>query len=525
MSRLMSRRTSDAATARGRRTRALVLAGTVSLAAAQVTGAPASADQQNQPGQASAQSSVFSIAVRSGGAPLLPTSVGAAGASYVETEAQASSASVALGGVGFLLSAIPLCGQPLLPASSQPHPLTADSAAGPASETTAGNFAGAGTESVSVNPSPESATATTKPVTQSLLGGMVDVSGTATSTVRYGSDGTQQSGSSVTENVSLAGGLVEMDGMHWSAGRRSGGSNSQSATFSFGEVHIGGGILPLDLPAGTPTSSVIDAINTVIGPAGLRLTLPSEASDQSTGTTAIGPLQVHFSGSGIDRQLVGPIAQQVAALQQVLSGQTTNGSDCSKVRTLLGNLADPIETVDTVAFGIAEGAGGIDLDLGGASASTQAAVVFANPFADNGSSLGIGSSAQPGGPSDAPTGAVPPGSSGGGGAPVAGSSLSAGTTAPGSQASPAIASSATGSTAAGTAVPLSAGAAPPGSAPKVSVRCVTTSPAGGPSCSNGSGEIAGAVTVAAAVAFIGAEIAYSRQTRRRRRRRPGPSIA
>ena len=490
----------------------------------------ASADQGTQPGQASAHASVFSIAVTSGGAPLLPSYVGAAGASYVETEAQASSASVDLGGVGFLLSAIPLCGQPLLPASSQPHPLTADSGAGPDSETTAGNFAGAGTESVSVTPSPEFASATTKPVTQSLLGGMVDVSGTATSTVRYDSGGTQQSESSVTEDVSLAGGLVQIDGMHWSASRRSGGSNSEAATFSLGQVRVGGGILPLDLPAGTPTSSAVQAINAVVGPVGLRLTLPAGASDQSTGTTAIGPLQVHFSGSGIDRQVVGPVAQQVLALQQVLSGQTTNGTDCSQIRTLIGNLANPVETVDNVAFGIAEGAGGIDLDLGGASASTQAAVAYANPFADSGSSLGIGSSAQSGGPSEAPTGAVPTGSGGGGSALAAGSAVSADTAASGPPASPtavpmATGSASTGSGAAGTAVPLVAGAAAPVSAPKVSIRCVTTSPAGGPGCSNGSGEIAGAVTVAAAVAFIGAEVAYSRRTRRRRRRRPGPSIA
>lgn len=492
------------------RTVPVAVAGAVLLTVSQATAPAAFAAPAAQPGQASAQSSLFSVAVRSGGTPLLPSTVGSASASYVDTETQASSATLDLGGLGFLLSAIPVCGITLLPTSRQPQPLSADSATGSASETTPGNVGGAGTESVSVARSPESATATTKPVSLSLLGGVLDLSGKATSTVRYGPGGAQQSDSAVTENLSLGSGLVQIDGMHWSATRRSGSSPTDSATFSFGQVLINKMGLPLALPSGASAAAVVSAINAVVAPIGLHLTLPSSQTDKATGVTAIGPLQVHFAGSALDSGLVTPAAQQISALQQVISGQSANGSDCSQLKNLIGNLSNPAETVDNIVLGIAQGAGGVDLNFGGASASTQAAIAYANPFADNGSVSADNPLGNVTGLAQTTTGQTPGLAGGEGAAPLAAgsaSSLAGATTArPPSTASPP--GSSPGST-----------SAVPGSAREVSARCVSTSPAGGPACSSGLGETVGAATLGAAAVFSSADVAYSRRARRRRRAR------
>lgn len=489
----------------------VAVAGALSLAAWQVAAPVASADQTTaQPGQASAQSSLFSVGVQSGGTPLLPSAVGAASASYVDTETQASAATLDLGGLGFLLSAIPVCGVTLLPTSRQPQPLTADSAGGSSSRTTAGNV-GTGTESVSVTASPESATATTKPITQSLLGGVVDVSGTATSTVRYDPAGGQQSESSTTENLSLGGGLVQIDGMRWTAIRRSGSTPTKSATFSFGQVLINSMGVPVALPTGASASAVVAAINAVVGPLGLRLTLPSSQTDDAAGLTSIGPLQVHFAGSSVERQLITPAAQQIAAFQQVISGQSSNGTDCSQLKTLIGNLSNPAETVDNIVLGIAEGAGGVDLNLGGASTSTQAATAYANPFAGDTPGSGGNPLAESGSGSQALTADAQGLASSGGGDTLLPTESASSATGEGGGTAPSTASVSGPSL--GPDAPVS------GSGRAVSVRCVTTSPAGGPGCSSGLGELVGAATLGTAAAFITADAAYSRRARRRRPRR------
>ncbi len=457
----------------------LSIAAGLALVASQPFAPTADAAAIVQPGQASADSAVFRLGVQSGGTSLRPTAVGHASASYLQTETQASSATVDPGGLGFLLTAIPVCGVTLLPSSRQPQPLTADSADGDSSKTAHGNVAGAGTEVVTVSSSPQFAVATTKPVSQSLLGGLVEITGTATSKVRYVADREQRAESSVTETLSLAGGLVQIDGMHWTAGRRSGGSTVSSAGFSFGKVTLRQHGVPLALPNNVPASTVVEEINALIGPSGLHLTLPTKSTDSATGATSMGPLRVHFAGSSLDRSVITPIAQQVAALESLLSGQAANGSDCSKIKNLIGNVANPAETVSNIALGIAEGAGSLDLDLGGVTASTQAAHDYANPFDSGGFTSGPR-------PSDGvPAGVTQPGpSAGAGGRPVT------------SAQAPTLAT------------------APAG----MVLQCVTTSPAGRPGCWQGLSVLAGGVTVALAQGLIAADVAYSR--RRHRRRRP-----
>lgn len=459
------------------------MAGLVLVFASQQAGAVEPDAPDARPGAASANGSVFSIAVQSGGTAVKPSTAGRASAAYVETQTQATSATVDLGGVGYLLTAIPICGQVLLPSSRQPQPLTASSADGADEKTTSGNLGGVGTQSVRVSPSPQFATAITKPISQSLLGGLVQIDGTATSTVRY--DGQQQrADSSVSANLGLAGGLVRIEGMKWVASQHTGRGATEAATFSFGTVIIGRAA-PITLPSGAPADAVVGAINTAVSPFGLRLSLPVDASDAATATTAIGPLQIHVAGSKLDSALVTPAAEQLAQLEAIVSGHTTNGTDCSDYKNLFGNLANPGVTFANIGVGILQGAGSLDLGLGGAVVSTQPATDFANPFARSGSASGnvAGTTASrdglPGGDAALDGVAAP--------LPAAGA--------------PTVA--------AGDATATSAGA----------LRCITRSPAGRPGCWSGLGPAVGALTTAGAAAMLAADLVFSRRAHRRRRRR------
>ena len=459
------------------------MAGLSAVLASQQASATARDTPAGRPGQASANAAVFSVVVQSGGTTLKPSTFGRASAAYVETQTQASSATVDLGGVGYLLTAIPICGEVLLPSSRQPQPLTASSSDGASSQTTPGNVGGLGTQSVSVSPSPELAAATTAPISQSLLGGLVQIDGTATSTVRFTDGAEQQADSSVTADLSLVGGLVRIEGMQWSASQHVGASSSSSATFSFGTVTIANLGTPVTLPTGASAATLVSTINAVVGPAGLQLTLPADSSDPSTGSTVIGPLLVHFAGSSLDSSFVTPAAQQLAQLEALISGQSANGTDCTDFKNLIGNVANPGETVGNVAVGIMQGAGSLDLGLGGANASTQPATDFANPFAAGGPTSSGGQ------PDRAPGQALPAGASS---SPTL------------DQAAPTAAVSSAPTAATGTETGF--------------LRCVTTSPAGRPGCWNGLGAAAGGLTAAMAAGLLFADVSFSRRTRRRRAR-------
>lgn len=472
---------------------------------------PAAAADPPPPGSASAQASVLSIVAQTGGAPFTVNFVEASSA-YVQTETEARSATVDLGGLGFVLSELPLCGQPALPMKDQPQVLSIDSANETGTEHSPGNVGGLGTETVQASTSPEQSSAQTDAAGIS-LGSLLNVSASSNTKVSYDSSGQQQATATVTEDVSIEGGLIRLEGLTWQATDQSGVSAASSASFHIAGVAIGGVQQPLDLSPALPVATVIGAVNNLLMPFGFSISLPAESTGASSGKAAMSPLDLHFAGSSADQVVVGPVSTLVSGVEAALKGASTNGSDCAQITNLLGNLSNIGNTVANLALGIAQGAGGLDINLGGVNVETAAQAVYANPLESSG------------GPSDVPLSSAPSGSGGGSGdlgaastTPVATGPAMGGTGDGGNAGSvtPSVTGPAT--TGQGAAVPESLnGTAPTASA--AGFRCATTSPAGSPGCWNGTGVVAGTAAVVVAGGMLAADMVYGRRTIRRRRRR------
>lgn len=438
------------------------------------------------PGEAAAAAALVGAVPQASNLTLAVTA-GQSDSAYNQTEDEATSGSVDLGGLGVVLANSPVCGSVFFTEQRQPPVTTNDSTNGSSTKTNDTY----GQETATVSTSPEYAEATTQPVTQTVPGVMT-ISGQTQTVVRYVTDQEQEATASVDADISLAGGLVTMQGAKWTASIETGVKNSSSASFNPGTVSISSAGVPLPLPSADSENQVFTAVNQALSVVGLSIIAPTQTSDTNTGSLDEGPLDLHFSGSSLDNKVLSPIAQQLATLENVIAGQTADGSDCSQVKNLLGNLLTPSEEVSNILLAGAQGSGGVDLDLGGATVSTQAAPDFTDPFgsASSGStgpaSLPVTSSATPGSPASSSVGIASTGAVTGTGATV---------TSP----------STTGATAPVT-TPTRASRPSTGSS---LIRCVSTSPARSPSCWNGLGIVAGAVAVAAGVGLLAADLVPS----------------
>lgn len=442
------------------------------LAAVEAGGGAAWAAAPTQPGSAAASAALVGVVMQTSNLSLT-TEFGRANAAYVENEAQATSATLDLGALGALAANLPVCGNTLVKQSQLPQPLTADSEDGPRSTTTEGNLPGAGTESVSVAPDPVSASATTTPASFSIPG-VVTVESKATSAVKY-ADGQEQDADAVTTaDVSLLGGLVTLNGLRWDASDHDGASDKRSAAFSVGSVTIGPKGLGPTIPAGG-AAQAIAAVNSVTKVLGITLVPPTESSNTQTGAESIGPLVLQFRGSALENQIVSPLGSAWVTLADALVKDFPDPGNvpCNSVQDLVGQSLPGITSLVNLVIGALEGGGGMQLDIGGATAGTQPAVLYTNPFQ-------IGS---PLGPTDTTL-------------PL---TVSPGTLATAGQA----------------ATTAPSAAASLGRRIAGAIRCVTTSPAGSPGCWNGMGVVAGVATAALAVGLLATDIAYGRRRRRR----------
>lgn len=479
-------------TKRGRRIGAavLLLAGTIGAGVSQLA-APSARASGAGPWEASANAAVIGVAPSTSGISLT-TYLGQATTAYVQNEAQATSAFLNLGGLGYVIGASPICPDllPGYPVTKQPQALVADSANGNANKTSQaelypGSFtpSGIGTEHVEVSANPVRALAKTYPFTQQVPG-VLEVSGWATSTVQYLADAGQEADSTVVERINLLGGKVVLDGLKWTATQHAG---SSKGTFSYGSVTIAGAGVPITIPGTFPIATALKAVNAVLAVFGLTINPPIESTDPGTGAISIGALQLHFTGSAADNMLVGPTFGPLTQLINLFNGQTGTGKDCKQIKNLLGQLAHPTETVLQVLLGGVAGSGAVDVYFGGANANTIAAPNFGDPFAFS-----------PGAPSiQSPT-----------------ASIGDVTTGPASV--PAV----LGSSTAAPAVPSNA---PTPGAPAVlagSTKCETTSPAGSGSCWRGLGTWAGGAAV-----ILGGLLLYADMRKSRLTQSPAPDGA
>jgi hypothetical protein len=477
---------------RRRRGLTIVAAGSLALVASQVALRASAAPAPVQPGTAAADAAVVGV-VPQASSLSLTTSAGQSEAAYNQTEDQATSGTVDLGGLGVLMANSPVCGKVFFTEQRQPQPLTADSQDGSRTLTSDNGGNEPGHESVTVSSSPEYAEATTAPVQESIPS-VMQVSGESTTEVRYVAATEQVATAAVEADVSFLNGLVTMKGLHWDASRQMGTKNTSSTSFTVGSVTVARAGVPVTLPSSASSASAFAAVNRVLSVFGITVSPPVTSSDDNTGTLSMTPIDVHFSGSPTDNKALGPVAAELPPLESLIASQTSDGSDCSQVKNLLGNLLTPSEEVFNVVLSGAQGAGGLDVDLGGATVSVEAAPNYANPFDIAG------------GGGSAPLIAPPAHLSGGGPVTIPAQPAQETATAP--------------------TPPLTASRSTPppsSSEPATLVRCVTTSPAGTPRCWSGLGVVAGAAVVAIGVALFLADLAVAQGLIRRRRPPSNPS--
>ncbi|MBV8161013.1 MAG: hypothetical protein JO265_08835 [Acidimicrobiia bacterium] len=474
----------------------LLLAGAMGAGASQLA-APSAGASAAGPWEASANAAVVGVAPSTSGISLT-TYLGQATAAYVQTESQATSAFVNLGGLGYVLGASPVCPKilPPYPVSKQPQALVADSANGPSTKTSQAQYypgsytpSGVGTEHVEVSADPVSALAKTYSVTQQVPG-VLDVSGWATTTVQYLADAGQQADSSVVENVSLLGGKIVLEGLKWTASQHAGATKESTGTFSYGSLTIAGvpGV-PITIPGTVPIDAAVKAANNVLGVFGLTLVPPAQSIDPGTGGITMGALQLHFTGSATDNLLIAPTSGPLTQLINLFNGQTSTGPDCTQLKNLLGQLSHPAETVLQVLLGGAAGSGAVDVYFGGANADTIASPDFANPFAFS-----------PPGPTSVQPPVASTGASGGAPASV-----------------PVSAVLGSSSTAAAANAPVQS---QPAAVLASSTKCETTSPANSGGCWRGLGSWAGGAAV-----VLGGLLLYADLRKSHRIRPPAPEGA
>lgn len=305
----------------------------------------------------------------------------------------------------------------------------------------------------------EQAAATTQPAATALsklsdfqVPGAFDVSGAQSSAYAQQVTGQlrQATGTADVSEVSLGNGAVDLKGLHWDDTQETGPGGAivkQAASFSIGGLTLGGTAVPV---AGDSAAQITQIVNTALASTGLNVTIPQAQTNSSDGTESIPPLAIGINQSALGQQVVGPALGPTETVRDEID-QILEGDITCKTGT-------PLTVVD-ILLGALSGGGNLDLNLGGAIADSNG-TAYANPFGNSLGLLGAGGGAvsalgtsSPGSSTPGSSGSFTPGSTGSSGSP--GSS--------------------------GTGSKQSLGAL------SNSVRCVTTSPAGHPSCSDGAG--------------------------------------
>ncbi|HVT41778.1 MAG TPA: choice-of-anchor P family protein [Acidimicrobiales bacterium] len=429
-------------------------------------GSTSGADTSFVPGNAVAQSQAISLAPTTGGlnyAITLATSI----SNYQDMEAQSLSQTIDLGAIGTALEAQGCDGgNPTLPQSDVPPPVQVESTSGNQSQTnsitpqSSPDGLGIGNEQASATTQPTS-DATTTVQNISVPGGLVSING-LTSTTHASLDNNATRTATATADIkqlSLGGGAVVLGGLHWAATQQTGGATAATGTFSVGSLSVNG--TPVDLSAvGSALSpqTVFNLINTALTPVGINIQWPTQTT-LDDGTVQISPLVIGIDNNELGQQVIGANQNGVQPVREALVNALLS-ANC--------NFATPI-LVGDIGVGVLAGGGNLNLDLGGASAMTNA-LAASSPF-------GPGSSALP------PTSALSSGNAGNSGSALGGSALTAGSGFAGNSGTGSLTQGSAGSGGSATTPTTGASTSALGPIQKTS-DCISLGPAGG-GCSTG----------------------------------------
>jgi hypothetical protein len=417
------------------------------------------------PGEATAIAEAAQVAPRTGGLSAAIT-VGTSIADYRESLAQASSQTLDLGVIGSTLTVQCDASPPAARPDQLPQPLVAESDRGNshASKSTVGSGKGlaaaAGREFVRATTQPGS--------TATFDGNAIAVPGALTMSGLHSESHARlvphtariATAQATVGTIKLLGGKVVLSGLRWNAVKRTGNAPTAKAQFTMQSAIVAGKHLPV---SGANLKTTAATLNRALGATGIHLTLPRRVLHN--GKIEETPLTIGIDDSQVGNNVINPL---LGAVQPVTNAVLTAliGINCK-----LGSL---LSAVDLIVSGV-DGTGGLDLNLGGASATSDGKT-YADPFAHTPQSHNSQHHAAGGhrhSTSKGGTTTTSTGSSGSGGA------NNTATTSGGGD---------------GQTQPLT-------DTSSSSSSCATTSPAGWPSCSRGAGLKVGLIALGLLAAF------------------------
>jgi hypothetical protein len=392
------------------------------------------ADTSFVPGNATAQAQAITLAPTTGGLNYA-ISLGISISDYQDMEAQSLSQTIDLGAIGTALEAAGCDGGPPtlnpkdVPASVQVESVNGNQS-GSNSITPSTSPVGAGNESAVVTTQP-SATSLTEVSDITVPGGLLQVTGLGSSSHTSIDNGSTRTSTATSKigSISLANGVVQLGNLEWTATEQSGAATAATGTFSIGSLTVAGA--KIDTSQLTSSSSanpqtVLNIINTALSPVGLNVQWPT-MSTLPDGTVQISPLSVGIDNNTLGQEVIGT---------QLGQAQTVRSAIVNGLLGLNCNFATPILLSD-IGVGVLAGGGNLNIELGGASAVTNA-LAEQSPFGPAGSALGSSS------PS-ASTTAGNSGNTGGAAGALTGASGVGGLSTPGTPGTPASAGSGSGS--------------------------------------------------------------------------------
>lgn len=319
------------------------------------------------------------VVARASGLPLA-TTFGRAFAHYQGTTARGEAAALDLGILGVMLTTPRACGRAPLSPDQLPKRTVADSGNGAASasKNMAGHGpVGAGREEASASPGARGEAAYTSAALA--LGELLASGEGKSSSAAELVDGQERRASASVRfgSIDIAGGLVSLRGVRWAAGQRTGpGGALLDADGSFGVETVT--VAGLAMPTATPLdlTAAFGAANSVIAPFGLRLEPPQVKKTTGDREVRVTPLKLVVGDGTAARPLLGPLMSAVQpsreALLEAMRGFRQGECDAGSA----GGFA--LTFVDVVAAAM-QGAGGLDLELGGVLATTEG-IDYGDPF-------------------------------------------------------------------------------------------------------------------------------------------------
>ena len=164
-------------------------------------------------------------------------------------------------------------------------------------------------------------------------------------------------GTVVVPRLELAGGAVVLENLRWQATQRSGAQETNEAVFTIGAAVIAGQKLTAPDGGSLPIADVAAAIRPVLAPTGVEVTFPEPKIE--AGAVSLTPLRLRVSASALAPSLV-PVTDAIQPGREAVIGSIKDQTDDADAALLLGD----------IALGVIAGGSTLDIEIGGASATT-----------------------------------------------------------------------------------------------------------------------------------------------------------